>query len=465
MPIREVIEAFDEHIKNIPTRFIDLYATPQIGLVGRNAVKQRHAAAIESITEADIEQHTSYANQRREDVIRIIVKGVVKYAVLSHTWREFGEFTYQQMTSPQSVRDGSGWNKLTQFVRLAKLTFGCQFAWADTACIDHQTPGDRQAAASSEFDWFRNAYVCIVYLANTRTLSELEHDIWFRRGWPLLELLAPIRIKFYGAGWEPLNVGCPRAENDKADRNFLNALSKASGISVDDLRSFLPGPNRVREKLSWASKRQTHTPEDTAYCLISIFVSHMKINPEEGEKAFLRLMLHIIPGSRECDVFAWAGQRTKDHPAIPSSPACYGTEHRDREFHSNPHRYRLCGDRSFSLGYDHLKIRVIFIDVVLRKAWRAGCMVKPRSHKGSINKVALLSKVLPSAQMAIGIIDYDWTDEPGKGELRGGECYFGFLLQRSSKDARWEKVDTEKIVFFENKETRKHELQVLHLLC
>ena len=339
MPIREVIEAFDEHIKSIPTRFIDLSA-PHIGLVWRNGIKQRHAAAFESITEADIEQNTSHANQCREDVIRIIVKGVVKYAILSHTWREFGEFTYQQMTSPQSVRDGSGWNKLTQFVRLAKLTFGCQFAWADTACIDHQTPGDRQAAASSEFDWFRNAYVCIVYLENTRTLSELERDIWFRRGWPLPELLAPIRIKFYGAGWEPLNVGCPRAENDKADRNFLNALSKAAGISVDDLRSFLPGPNRVRDKLSWASKRQTHMPEDTTYCFTLIFVPHTKINPG---------LLHIIPRSRECDVFAWAGQRTKYHPAIPSSPACYGTEHRNREFHPNPYRYRLCGDRSFAL--------------------------------------------------------------------------------------------------------------------
>lgn len=462
MPIREVVEAFDEHLENIPSRFIYLDTTPSI--ISRDVVKQKHVTIIESITEADIEQHTLYANQNRQDVIRTIVKGVVKYAVLSHTWQGAGEFEYRHMMSPDSVRDGPGWSKLEQFIKLAKFTFKCQFAWADTVCIDG-TPEERQAAVKSGFGWFRNAYVCIVYLASTRSLSELEHDKWFRRGWCLPELLASIRIKFYGAGWQPLNDGSPRAENDKADMNFLDVLSKASGISVGDLRSFLPGPNRVREKLTWASRRETAVPADTAYSLISIFVSHMEIDqsdPEEREKAFLRLMLHIIPKSRECDVFAWAGQRANDHPAIPSSPACYGMQHRDHELHQNTHHYRLCGDHSFSLGYDHLKIRVIFIDVALKRAWRTGYRVKSRSHRASINKVEPLSKV--GAQMAIGIIDYDWTDDPDKGEMRGGERYFGFLLQRSSVQARWEKIDTEKVVFLENKETREHELQVLDLL-
>ena len=461
--IREVVEAFDEHIKTIPCRFIDLYTTTP-SLIGRDAVKQKHLADIESITEADIEQYTSYANQRREHVIQNLVKGVVKYAVLSHSWQDgAGQFTYQQMISPNSVRDGPGWSKLEQFLRLAKDVFKCRFAWADTVCIDPKTPSDRQAAARSCFDWFRNAYVCIVYLASTRRLSELGDDIWFRRGWPLPELLAPIRIKFYGAGWEPLNSLCPEAENDKADRRFLDALSKASGISVDDLRFFLPGTNRVREKLSWASTRTTTTPEDTAYCLISVFVSHMEIDPKEGEKAFLRLMLHIIAKSRECDVFAWAGRGAKGHPAIPSSPTCYGTQHRDPKLHSNPHHYRLCGDRSFSLGYDHLKIKVVLIDVFLVRVWKAIYVVKSRSHQTSINKVKLLSKA--GAEMAIGVIDYDWTNEPGKGRLHEGEHYFGFLLKRSSKEMRWEKVDTEKVVFLESKKTTKYELEVLDLLC
>lgn len=460
MPIREVEEAFNEHLENIPSKFICLDTTPSI--ISRADVKKKYDTVIKSITEADIEQHTPYANQSKAEVIRTIVKGVVKYAVLSHTWQDAGEFEYQHMMSPDSIRDGPGWSKLEQFINLAKVTFKCQFAWADTVCVDG-TLKERQAAIKSGFDWFRNAYVCIVYLANTRSLSELERDRWFHRGFTLPELLAPIRIKFYGAGWQPLNDRHPRAENDKADMNFLGVLSKASGIAVGDLRSFLPGPNRVREKLTWASRRETSVPADTAYCLVSIFVSHMEIDPEEREKAFLRLMLHIIPKSRECDVFAWAGPRAKGHPAIPSSPACYGTQHRDHELHQNTHHYCLCGDRSFSLSYDHLKIRVILIYVTLKRGWRTGYTVKSRSHKASINKVEPLSDV--GAQMAIGVIDYDWTDDPDKGEMHGGERYFGFLLLRSSVQARWEKVDTRKVVFLESKETRKRQLQVLDILC
>ena len=76
-------------------------------------------------------------------------------------------------------------------------------------------------------------------------------------------------------------------------------------------------------------------------------------------------------------------------------------------------------------------------------------MVKSRLHKASIE-----STVLTGAQMAIGVINYDWTDEPGEGGPSEGECCFGFLLQRSeSEHVRWEKVDTQG-----NKETRTESL-------
>ncbi|KAN0073639.1 hypothetical protein V8E55_010015, partial [Tylopilus felleus] len=71
--------------------------------------------------------------------------------------------------------------------------------------------------------------------------------------------------------------------------------------------------------------------------------------------------------------------------------------------------------------------------------------------------------ILPGTQMVIGVINYNWTEEPDLGELRRGECYFGFLLQRTSKQVRWQKVDTKKVIFLENKETINYQLQVLHL--
>lgn len=89
--------------------------------------------------------------------------------------------------------------------------------------------------------------------------------------------------------------------------------------------------------------------------------------------------------------------------------------------------------------------------------------VRLRSHKSSINKIKLLLKA--GTWMAIGVIDYNWMDDPDKGGLHIGECYFGFLLQRSSEEAKWEKVDTDKVVFVESKKTKNYKLQVLYLLC
>ena len=150
------------------------------------------------------------------------------------------------------------------------------------------------------------------------------------------------------------------------------------------------------------------------------------------------------------------------HWTIPFSP---GTQHRDHKLHPNLHCYCLCGNHTFLLGSDHLKIKVIFIDIHLRKAWRAGYRVKPCSLRASIGKVKLLLRILPGTQMVIGVINYNWTEEPDLGELRRGECYFGFLFQRTSKQVRWQKVDMKKVNFLENKETINYQLQVLHLMC
>ncbi|KAG6381829.1 hypothetical protein JVT61DRAFT_438 [Boletus reticuloceps] len=208
MTIPEVLEIFEEYTGkvNIPSRFIDLDDPSHVlCLVDIDTVRNAHRAIIESIEEADIERHTSYANQRREDVIRTIVKGVVNYAILSHTWRRgLDRFRYRDMVS-NAPRTGPGWHKLERFCHIAKTSFRCRFAWADIICIDHENPLDRETATQSLFDWYRNAYVCIVHLATASDPSDMGHDAWFYRGFTLTELLAPMRMKFYGAGWKALN--------------------------------------------------------------------------------------------------------------------------------------------------------------------------------------------------------------------------------------------------------------------
>ncbi|KIJ05495.1 hypothetical protein PAXINDRAFT_26402, partial [Paxillus involutus ATCC 200175] len=230
------------------------------------------------------------------------------YAMLSHTWLHVidsgpREVVYRDLLSVDSQLSGPGWDKLVWYCNLARESFTCRFAWADTVCNNWENPKDLQVSTESLFRWYRNAYVCIAYLADSTTRSDMKRDPWFRSGWTLPELLAPTRMKFYGAGWKALNND--HIDNDKADRSFLASLSEASGIPVDDLRSYLPGPDRVRTKLSWASRRRTAVIEDRAYSLMAIFDARIPIDYGEGERAFTNLMLDVILRSGECDVFAW----------------------------------------------------------------------------------------------------------------------------------------------------------------
>ncbi|KAF8546420.1 hypothetical protein OG21DRAFT_1501979 [Imleria badia] len=463
MTIPEVVDIFEDYTRkeNIPSRFIDL---DRLCLVDIDAIKNAHRLIIESIEEADIERHTSYANQRREDVIRIIVKGVVKYAILSHTWRRgLDRFRYSDMVS-DAPRTGPGWHKVEQFCDIAKASFRCRFAWADIVCIDYTNRLDRELATQSLFDWYRNAYVCIAHLATASDPSDMGHDAWFYRGFTLTELLAPMRMKFYGAGWKALNDDY--IDNDKADGGFLELLSEASGIPADDLRTFWPGPDRIRHKLSWASGRDTTTVEDKAYCLMAMFDARIPVNYGEGEKAFTRLMIDVVPKSGECDVFAWAGPCSHDHPGIPPFPAGFGEHHRDEQLNATKHHYRLCGDRSFSMGLDHLRIRVVLLEISLPPEGRASYKPVPFLHSASLSEVTLLhpqylSDAESNTRMAVGVIDYGWTASPDKGILRKSDRYFCFLLHKSSQSEGWQKVLTEKVVFLSNGQELTQELELL----
>lgn len=462
MTIPEVLDIFEDYTRkeNIPFRCIDL---ERLCLVDINAIRDAYRATIESVSEADIERHTSYANQRREDVIRTIVRGVVKYAILSHTWlRSDPEFLYRDMAS-DAPREGPGWHKLARFCDLAGSSFGCRFAWADMVCIDYENQSERESATQSLFDWYRNAYVCIAYLAGASDPSDMGHDLWFYRGFTLTELLAPMRMKFYGARWKALNNDY--IDNDKADGGFLESLSKASGIPVEDLRTFWPGPDRIRHKLSWASRRETAAVEDKAYSLMAIFDSRIHVNYGEGEKAFTRLMVDVIPKSGECDVFAWAGPCSPDHPGIPPSPAGFGEQYCDQQLDRRPHYYRLCGDRSLSIDLDHLRIRVIILEITLSSDGVATYKPNLLWHLASVCDVTVLHSQdwVPHAdtRMAVGVVDYGWTECPAEGRLSQGGQYFCFLLYKNSQDGRWRRVFTEKVVFLTNHQELVRELEPL----
>ncbi|KAH7923620.1 HET-domain-containing protein, partial [Leucogyrophana mollusca] len=233
-----------------------------------------------------------------------MVKARIRYAIFSHRWLRTAEPTFQDVTvSKGRLAGGAGYAKLKEFCKKAK-EFGCDFVWSDTCCIDKTSSAELDEAIRSMFRWYRNAYICIAFLADSSTIADFDKEAWFRRGWTLQELLAPKRMKFFGKGWIPFSED----ENDKkpaGDNRILLAISGVTKIPATDLTSFQPGTDRVREKMSWASRRRTTRIEDVAYSLIGMFDVSLMVAYGEGNRAFYRLLEAIIQRSNVLDIFQW----------------------------------------------------------------------------------------------------------------------------------------------------------------
>jgi hypothetical protein len=120
------------------------------------------------------------------------------YAIPSHTW-ETDEVTFQDMASPY-LPPKSGYTKITETCRLA-LEMDIEHAWVDSCCIDKSSSAELTESINSMFQWYENAAVCYVYLADLHPGTEFRDGIdrcrWTNRGWTLQELIAPRNVYFY----------------------------------------------------------------------------------------------------------------------------------------------------------------------------------------------------------------------------------------------------------------------------
>ncbi|KAG0700564.1 hypothetical protein DFH29DRAFT_614532 [Suillus ampliporus] len=325
---------------------------PEMKLISRDEL-----AAIlkpETITEEDISEHEGWS---RQFVIESkLIPNLLKYAILSHRWTE-SELTFQDAKSGKW--DGAGHEKLDKFREKAE-EHGCLLAWSDTCCINKESSSELDEAIRSMYRWYRDAYICIVYLAQTQTLETLGSDEWFLRGWTLQELLAPLRMKFYygnGDGWAPLTEN----ENDKDDAALVFALSRVTKIPPNDLCNFRPGPNRAWEKMTWAAGRKTTRIEDIAYSLIGIFDISMTIAYGEGDRAFKRFMAEFIQNCKEWQILVWAGGL----PGCPTDPACYRTINEPAlEMLKNRQISwwgEGCGDSDFTITKRGVQVRLLMV--------------------------------------------------------------------------------------------------------
>lgn len=126
--------------------------------------------------------------------------------------------------------------------------------------------------------------------------SSFRKSRWFRRGWTLQELIAPMHVLFLNRDWKEIGTKW----------NLQTLLSEITRIQTKALVGTEPlSAFSVAQKMSWASKRKTTRDEDIAYCMIGIFDINMPMLYGEGRKAFTRLQEHILANFDDDSIFAW----------------------------------------------------------------------------------------------------------------------------------------------------------------
>ncbi|KAF9224474.1 hypothetical protein BS17DRAFT_779877 [Gyrodon lividus] len=426
-------------------------------IIARSQAKIILWPEIQTITDEELRtvtQNNAGSSRDRDQALRQLIKEKAKYAVLSHRWYDDREEPTFQGFSSRKTKSLQGYKKLLRFCKKARNEYGCILAWADTCCIDKTSSSELDEAIRSMFRWYTNSSICITYLGDSATPADFHDETWFTRGWTLQELLAPARLKFYGKSWIPIS----HSSNDKQDTAILNAISRVTNIPEDDIASFVPGTQKVRERMMWASKRRTTRIEDIAYSLIGMFDVSLTIAYGEGDRAFYRLMVEVVQSCYEWDIFLFEGDSSSFHFALPQSPNSY---HELPSSWSEWNRSHPLGNKWFSLSKRGLQLKLLLV------------AIKPVPHNTqddhvfsvALNKttehpdifehaLALVTRAVglrvshltgsnPDAdQFAVGIVDFNRSVHEGEGHLIGGRDYFCFLTRQRFADDKWEVVET-----------------------
>lgn len=252
------------------------------------------------------------------------------YAILSHTWTEREEVTYDEILA------GTGTNKRGY----AKIRFcgeraaaeGLDYFWVDTCCINKAVSDELSTAINSMFRWYQRAAKCYVYLTDVPVPEEVvdaeaypiswrqafRRSRWFTRGWTLQELLAPTSVEFFSQDGDGKRLG--------SRISLERDIHEITRIPVRALRG-LSSEFSVEERMGWAARRRTTKREDKAYCLLGIFGVFLPLIYGEGEAhAMLRLKEEIEKRQKERAVINLQ-DRTRAREVSPTNLVARAVEH------------------------------------------------------------------------------------------------------------------------------------------
>ncbi|KAH8598500.1 kinesin light chain 1 [Bisporella sp. PMI_857] len=207
------------------------------------------------------------------------------YAILSHTWTEGQEVTYNELVAGTG-KNKTGYAKIRFCVNKAAED-GIKYSWVDTCCIDKSTSAELSTAINSMFRWYQCASKCYVYLSDISVPEEVTNaeafritwkeafrrSRWFTRGWTLQELLAPATVEFFSKEGKRLGSRI----------SLEQEIQKITKIPIGVLRGQNLTEFSVEERISWAANRTTTLKEDKVYCLLGIFGVFLSLIYGEGE--------------------------------------------------------------------------------------------------------------------------------------------------------------------------------------
>ena len=209
---------------------------------------------------------------------------IPSYAILSHTWEEGEEATFQDLIKGIE-KSRAGYRKI-KFCGDQANTDGLQYFWVDSCCIDKSNSVELAEAINSMRRWYRNAVKCYVYLSDVSTYnmdqllgssplpyeSAFRKSRWFTRGWTLQELLAPQSVEFYS-----------REGKFLGDKKSLELqIHETTGIPISALQGSPLSQFSVDERFSWTINRETSIEEDKVYSVLGIFDIHLPLIYGEG---------------------------------------------------------------------------------------------------------------------------------------------------------------------------------------
>jgi hypothetical protein len=107
-----------------------------------------------------------------------------RYAILSHTWVEDEEVSFQEWQHPASnTSNKSGYHKIQSTCKRA-CADGYDWVWVDTCCINKDSSAELSEAINSMYRWYQNASSCYVYMRDVMHSDTLWPDFdksrWFK---------------------------------------------------------------------------------------------------------------------------------------------------------------------------------------------------------------------------------------------------------------------------------------------